>query len=162
MRNLKIMTSLAALVLVSVTIAAASADQHPATEGHISVLPSDLEWGPAPSVGPGAQIAVIEGDLKAAAPFTFRLKLPPNFKVGVHTHPVVERVTVMSGTFHLGIGDKFEPAKAKAYPVGGVAMMPAGMPMFVYTTQEETIIQVHGTGPWGIKYLNPADDPTKK
>ncbi|MGF6488072.1 hypothetical protein ABH904_001845 [Pseudomonas frederiksbergensis] len=74
--------------------------------GHISVLPSDLKWSDAPSVAPGAQIVVIEGDLKTADPFTFRLKLPANSKIGVHTHPVVERVTVISGTFHLGSGDR--------------------------------------------------------
>lgn len=162
MRSLKSRASAAAAVLLAALIVApASGNQHASTEKHISVVPSDLEWRPAPSVGPGAQIAVIEGDLKAATPFTFRLKLPPNFKVGVHTHPVYERVTVISGTFHLGIGETFEREKAKAYPAGGVAMMPGGMPMFAYTT-EETIIQVHGTGPWGIKYLDPKDDPTKK
>lgn len=162
MRKPKGMTVFAGIGAIFVTLGAVSAVQHPSTEGHISVLPSELKWAPAPSVGPGAQIAVIEGDLKAAAPFTFRLKLPPNFKVRVHTHPVFERFTVMSGTFHLGIGDTFDPSKSKAHPVGAVAMMPAGMPMFAYTTQEETIIQVHGTGPWGITYLNPEDDPTKK
>lgn len=161
MRFLEGVAILAVLALIATVTPVLRAAQHSAA-GHVSVLPSDLEWVPAPSVGPGAQMVVIEGDLKATAPFTFRLKIPPNFRIGVHTHPVVERVTVMSGTFHLGVGNKFDKAAAKAYPVGGVAVMPAGMPMFAYTTREETIIQVHGTGPWGIKYLDPADDPLKK
>lgn len=162
MRNLKIVIASAVFALASLIAPATFAGEGPQAAGHISMLPSDLKWAPAPSVGPGAQIAVIEGDLKAAAPFTFRLKLPSNFKVGVHTHPVVERVTVISGTFHLGIGDKFDPAKARAYTPGGVAIMSTGMPMYVYTTQEEAVIQIHGTGPWGINFLDPADNPLKK
>jgi len=162
MRNLKIGIASSAFAVALLTTAVAQAAEKSHVEGHISVLPVDLKWAPAPSVGPGAQIAVIEGDLKAAAPFTFRLKLPSNFKVGVHTHPVVERVTVISGTFYLGIGDKFESAKARAYTTGGVMIMPVGMPMYAYTTQEEAVIQIHGTGPWGINFLNPADNPMKK
>ncbi len=134
----------------------------PAMEGHISIFPSEIKWVDAPSIGPGAKLAVLEGDIKQAEPFTMRLKLPPNFKVPVHTHPVFERVTVLSGTFYLGISETFDRAKAKAYPAGGVTMMPPGMPMFAYTTEEETVIQIHGTGPWGITYLNPAEDPRTK
>ena len=163
MKTLRIATISVALTLsCAITPVLWAQDSSGSESDHVSVLPSELKWAPALSVGPGAEIAVIEGDLKAAAPFTFRLKLPPNFKVGVHTHPVKERVTVISGTFYLGIGDTFDRAKAKAFPAGGVAMLPPGMPMFAYTTQEETIIQVHGTGPWGIKFLNPEDNPAKK
>lgn len=74
----------------------------------------------------------------------------------------MERVTVISGIFHLGVGDTFDQEKATAYPAGAVAMMPEGMRMFAFTTTTETVIQIHGTGPWGITYLNPADDPLKK
>lgn len=119
----------------------------------ISVVPSELKWKDAPSVGPGAQIAVLEGDLKKAEPITFRLKLPPNMKIAPHTHPGFERVTVLSGRFHLGIGKTVDEAKAKAYPPGGAVMIPAGMPMFAFTEGEETVVQVHGTGPWSVDYL---------
>lgn len=156
-------------VLVSVTLAvgsltAAAAWAGSAAEGPglISVVSSELKWSDAPSVGPGAKIAVIEGDLKAAAPFTFRLKLPPNLKIGVHTHPVLERVTVISGTFYFAIGDKFDSAKAKAYKPGDAVMIPPGMPMYAYTQKGEAILQLHGTGPWGINFLNPEDAPGKK
>lgn len=150
----------AAFALASLITSPASSTGHPMA-GHVSILPSELKWSDAPSVAPGAQIAVIEGDLKTAAPFTFRLKLPANSRIGVHTHPVVERVTVMSGTFYLGIGDKFDPPKARGYTPGGITIMPVGMPMFVFV-KEETVIQIHGTGPWGINFLNPGDGPGKK
>jgi quercetin dioxygenase-like cupin family protein len=125
-------------------------------------MASGLKWADAPSVGPGAQIAVIEGDLKAAEPITFRLKLPPNLKIGVHTHPVFERVTVLSGTFYFATGDKFDSAKAKAYKVGDAVMIPPGMPMYAATKKEGAIVQIHGTGPWGISFLDPKDAPQKK
>lgn len=148
----------AALALTAFTVPILLADQHPA--GLIAVLPSDLRWEASPTI-PGAQTAMIEGDLNAAVPFTMRLKYPPNFKLAVHTHPIPERLTVISGTYHMGIGDKFDRANARAYPAGSVVIIPAGMPMFVYTT-EETILQLHGIGPWEVKYLTPADNPFKK
>lgn len=131
-------------------------------EGHVSLVPSELKWMDAPSIGPGAKLAVLEGDLKEAQPFTFRVKLPANFKIAPHTHPLFERVTVLSGTFYLGIGETFDASKARAYPAGGVTMMPPGMPMYAFTKKGEAVIQIHGTGPWGITYLNPADDPRNK
>ena len=157
----KVIVTSAAIVL-GAFIASPALATDPAMEGHISIVPSEIKWADAPSIGPGAKLAVLEGDLKQATPFTIRIKLPPNFKVPAHTHPVFERVTVLSGTFHLGIGETFDRAKTRAYPAGGVTMMPPGMPMFAYTTDAETVIQIHGTGPWGINFLNPAEDPRKK
>jgi quercetin dioxygenase-like cupin family protein len=127
--------------------------------GFIAATAPDLQWAAAPSVGPGAMIAVIEGDLKAAQPFTFRLKVPANSTIGVHTHPVTERVTVISGTFYFGLGDKSDPAMTKAYQPGDTLIIPAGLSMFAATREQEAIVQLHGIGPWGIHYPNPADDP---
>jgi hypothetical protein len=63
---------------------------------------------------------------------------------------------------YFATGDKFDPAKAKAYKPGDAFMVPPGMPMYAYTKAEETIVQIHGAGPWGISYLNPEDAPGKK
>ena len=156
-------------VLVSVALAVGSlmalaAWVGSAAEGpaFISVKASELKWADAPSVGPGAKIAVIEGDLKAPVPYTFRLKVPADFKIALHTHPVVERVTIISGTFYFATGDKFEPAKAKEYKPGDAFMVPVGMPMYGYTKKQEAVLQIHGTGPWGINFPNPEDAPGKK
>ncbi|MDT3672709.1 MAG: cupin domain-containing protein [Aromatoleum sp.] len=150
--------ALACGALATPTTFAAGAD----AKELISVVPSELKWKDAPSIGPGAQLAVLEGDLKKAEPITFRLKLPPNTTIAPHTHPGFERVTVLSGQFHLGIGKTVDQSKAKAYPAGGAVMIPAGMPMFAFTEGEETVVQVHGTGPWGVDYLDPATNPAKK
>lgn len=142
------------VALIAGSLIATVAHSQAKEAGFISVAASELKWSDAPSVGPGARIAVIEGDLKAAGPITFRLKLPPNLKIGVHTHPVFERVTVLGGTFYFAIGDKFEPAKAKAYKAGDAVMIPPGMPMYAFTRKGETTLQIHGTGPWGINFLD--------
>ncbi|HWP56387.1 MAG TPA: cupin domain-containing protein [Candidatus Acidoferrales bacterium] len=154
-----VLTAFAAGSLAALAAGAEGPAQKPA---FISVEASALKWVDAPSVGPGAKIAVIEGDLKAPVPYTFRLKIPPDFKVGVHTHPVVERVTIISGTLYFATGDKFEPAKAKEYKPGDAFIVPVGMPMYGYTKKQGAVIQIHGTGPWGINYLNPEDAPGKK
>jgi quercetin dioxygenase-like cupin family protein len=137
-------------------------DSHTKGAGFISVEASKLKWSDAPSVGPGAKITVLEGDLNASAPFTFRLKLPPNSKIGVHTHPTFERVTILSGTFYFATGDKFDTPKAKEYKPGDAFMVPPGMAMYAYTKKGEAIVQIHGTGPWGISFNDPKDDPSKK
>lgn len=125
---------------------------------HVMVNADELEWTGVASMAPPAKITIIEGDLSQAEPFTFRLKLPAGYIVAPHIHPAYERVTVLQGTFHFAHGRTFDRDKTMALRTGGVAIMPPGAPMFGYT-EEDTIIQLHGMGPWGIVYLNPEDDP---
>ena len=128
---------------------------------HTMVDPGKLSWGAVPSLPPGAQLAVIEGPMSEAVPFTVRLKFPANYRIPPHFHPAVERVTVISGTFHMGAGEKFDDSKTHALGIGAVAIMPAKSPHFAWTAAE-TVVQLHGTGPWGVTYINAADDPRAK
>lgn len=130
-------------------------------DAHVMVSPADLKWADVPSLPPGAKIAVIEGPPAEAVPFTFRLKFPANYKIPAHWHPAIEHVTVMSGTFNLGTGDKLDMKKTKPLSAGSVAIMQPKTNHFGWT-KGETIVQVHGVGPWGLTYVNPADDPRKK
>ena len=130
--------------------------------GFVSVTPSELKWSDAPGLARGAKIAIIEGDLKAAGPITFRGKLPPKSKIGVHTHPQIEHVTVLSGMFYFATGDKFDEKKAKAYSPGSALVIPAGMPMYAFTKDKEAVLQIHGTGPWGIEYMKHEEALAKK
>jgi hypothetical protein len=127
-------------------------------DGHLFVKASELEWNPIASMPAGAKMALIEGDLSMEEPFTFRLKLPADYQVAPHVHPAYERVTVLSGTFHFAHGEEFDRDTTQALKPGDMAIMAPGEPMFGYT-EEETVIQLHGTGPWGIEYINPEDDP---
>jgi quercetin dioxygenase-like cupin family protein len=129
-------------------------------EGHVMVTPDELEWGPVASMAAGAEIAVLEGKLSEPVPFTFRLRLPAGFRLAPHVHPAYERVTVLQGTLHFAHGREFDRNATMKLVPGGFAVMPPGAPMFGYT-EEETVIQLHGTGPWGIEYINSADDPRR-
>ncbi len=128
---------------------------------HIMVTPKDLKWADVPSLPPGAKIAVIEGPMNEAVPFTVRLKLPANYKIPAHSHPAIEHVTVISGTFNMGTGDKLDQSKTKPLSAGSVAIMQPKTNHFAWT-KTATIVQLHGVGPWGVTYVNPSDDPRKK
>lgn len=127
---------------------------------YTAVTLHDIKWNDAPSIGPGAKTAVIHGDPKSSGPFVMRLKVPPNTKVKVHTHPADENVTVLSGTLYFAPGDKFDSKAAKPFGPGSYFSIGQGKPMFAYTTDKEVVAQIHGTGPWGVTYLE--DAPAKK
>lgn len=131
------------------------------TSPHIMVTPDDLSWTDVSSLPPGAKIAVIEGPMTEAVPFTVRIKLPADYKIPPHWHPAVERVTVLSGTFNIGMGDEMDAQKTTALGPGSVIIMQPETKHFAWT-KEETLVQLNGMGPWGITYVDPADDPRKK
>ena len=148
------------LMLVAFVSVLASAS--PIQEGPVLVSPDDVKWGEgSPALPPGSKMAVIFGDPKNAGPFTMRIKLPANYKISPHFHPDTETVTVLSGAFHVSMGDTFDASKVKALGAGSFAALPAKSPHFAMT-KDETIIQVSAVGPWTITYVNPADDPRKK
>ncbi len=123
--------------------------------------PDDVQWGPAPDALPaGAQLAVMSGNPMAKGDYTVRLKLPANYQIPPHFHPTLENVTVLNGTFHVGMGDTFNKEGALALQTGGFGSMPAKMHHFAWA-DGETIIQIHGMGPFAITYVNPQDDPRR-
>ena len=122
----------------------------------------DIKWGPAPNVlPPGAQIAVVSGDPFKDALYVVRLKLPSNYEIPAHNHPTSEYVTVLSGDLHVGMGDKLDRQKGLALQVGGFVEASGKMNHYAWTSSE-TVVQIHGQGPFAITYVNPADDPSKK
>lgn len=128
----------------------------------LKVYPSKrIEWqeGPA-SIPPGAKLAVLEGNPLKEGPFVMRLWLPDGYRIPPHRHSKPERVTVISGTFNIGMGDKFDTSKGEVMPAGTFGTWAPGMKHYVWATGE-TVIQLHGTGPWSIEYVDPAADPRK-
>jgi len=110
--------------------------------------------------GDGAvRMTVLEGDPgKANVLYTFRTELPDHFMIPPHFHPADEHITIISGTFNMGMGDHFDQTKTKAMPAGSFAVMPKGCHHFAWT-EGKTIIQVHAIGPWGMTFVNPQDHP---
>jgi quercetin dioxygenase-like cupin family protein len=122
----------------------------------------EVKWGAPPPVLPsGAKFAVIAGDPGATGLVTVRLEMPAGYAIAPHFHPTDEHVTVLKGTFSLGMGDVVNKAHAVTLSAGGYAVAMANMHHYAYTTTGATI-QVHMQGPFAITYVNPADDPSKK
>jgi quercetin dioxygenase-like cupin family protein len=121
--------------------------------------PTTIEWkaGPA-ALPPGAKMAVLEGDPTKEGPFVVRFQFPDGYHILPHTHPKTERVTVISGILYLATGEALDRVSAKKLPAGSFGYWPAGMKHTAWS-EGETIIQLHGIGPWQINYVNPADDP---
>ena len=126
------------------------------------VPPQEIKWGPAPAVlPPGAEAAVLFGDPSEDGLFVLRLKLPASYSVAPHTHPVDEVITVISGTFHLGMGETADQSKAQTLPAGSFFALPPGMAHYVFI-DEETVVQISTVGPWELTYINSKDDPRQK
>jgi quercetin dioxygenase-like cupin family protein len=131
------------------------------TDAHNVITPQDVKWGAAPpSLPPGAQSATLYGDSSKDGLFALRLKLPKGYHIPPHTHPKPEIVTVISGTIRLGMGKTADQGKAQALPAGGFFAMSPGMEHFVFA-EEDTVVQLNSTGPWGLTYIDPKDDPRK-
>ena len=122
----------------------------------------DVKWGPVPpNIAAGAQLAVISGDPSKEGLYVMRLKMPAGYKVPAHYHPQYENVTVLTGEFHVGMGDKLDTDKGMLLRPGGYVEAPAKMHHYAWVTSD-TIVQVAGPGPFGIIYVDPTDDPSKK
>lgn len=133
-----------------------------ATDGHKIVSEQDIKWAPGPtSIPAGAQAATLYGDPSKEGLFALRLKMPKGYRIPPHTHPKPEVVTVISGTFRLGMGETADPSKAKPLPAGSFFALPPGMAHYAIA-DEDTVIQLNSTGPWSLTYVNAKDDPRQK
>ena len=123
---------------------------------------SKVSWGPAPAVFPaGAKMAVLQGDPHKAEPFTVRLEMPDGYRIAPHTHPTDEHITVIKGTFLVGMGETRDAAHMMTLRTGDFATAGAGQPHYA-TARGRTIVQVSAIGPFALAYVNPADDPSRK
>jgi quercetin dioxygenase-like cupin family protein len=131
-----------------------------ATTEHRVVRPADLKWGEAPPGLPiGGRMAVLNGDPMQAGAFTVRLKAPAGYKVMPHTHPTAERLTVISGSFKIGMGEKFDEASMQQMSPGSYIVLPASMAHYAKGAGKDSVVQIDSEGPFQINYVNPTDDP---
>ncbi len=147
-------TLLTCLLLIAPAVVLAA---KPAKEA-VMLNASDVQWGDAPPDFPkGANLAVLFGDPAKAGPFAMRFKMPDGYKIAPHWHSQDEQLTILSGTFVLHMGDTMD-APAHELTVGGFHFLPAKA-HHAAEARGEVIVQVNGTGPFDIHYLNPADNP---
>lgn len=127
------------LALASISISAIAADDH-----HATIQADNLKWAAPAAYGTGAQLAVIKGDPTKEGMYVVRLKVPAGFKIPAHNHPNDENVTVLSGSFNIGTGDKLDESKGMLIKAGGYSYVAKGMSHYAWFT-EETVLQLHGT-----------------
>ena len=121
---------------------------------------STLAWAPGPpSLPPGAEFVLLEGNPAEAVPLTFRLRFPANYRIPPHWHSVIEHVTVFSGTLNVGMGEQATYTNGTALNAGSFAAMPAKMVHSAWAGPEGVTFQLHSVGPWSITYVKAADDP---
>jgi len=126
------------------------------------MLPPGVAWAAAPAtLPPGARAAVIDGDPTKEGLFTLRLWMPNDYRILPHTHPAYEHITVISGVLHVGMGNTFTMANVDELRQGAFKVIAPGMAHFAHAAGE-TVVQLHGMGPWSITYVNPADDPRNR
>ena len=129
----------------------------------MEVFTSDtIKWKDEPILPAGAQSALVVGDPNKAGVFIAYLKFPANYEIPPHTHPFAEVITVLSGKLGNGMGETFDAQKGDILEAGSSFTLPAGHAHYVWTAEDETIVELIATGPWDIRYIDPNTDPRKK
>jgi len=168
----KFLVSFIAAGLAYFGIAKAQQDPSKTTNpaaAHIMLMPDTIKWQPLPrewADGPPppefrtlsesamgrSEVAIIQGDpTKEGAPFVIRIRSTPGTKLPPHWHPVDENITVLSGVFCVGTGDKFDENACQDMPAGSYIVLPKGMRHFGVAKGD--VIQVHGIGPFKIYWV---------
>lgn len=160
-KSLFLLLALVGLLYVAGQLFTVSA--HNGSHAKNAFTPDTIPWGPAPPfVNPGAQLAVLEGDPTASSgDYTVRLKMPDGYRIAPHWHPLRENVTVISGTFKVGMGDQFDTKKMAAFTAGSFAFLDPDMHHYAMACGE-VVVQVHGQSPLQFNYVNPDDDPSHR
>lgn len=150
--------SIVAATLASLTLPVVAIAQH---QHHVTVQADALKWTQPAAYAKGAELSVLYGDPSKEGLYVVRLRVPAGYKIPAHTHPNDENVTVLSGSFNIGTGERLDEKKGENIKAGGYSFVAKGMTHYAWFT-EPTVLQLHGLGPQGITYVNPADDPRKK
>ena len=119
----------------------------------VRITPEQVRWFTPAYYQDGRQRAQLFGDSSRGGAWVDRVKIPAGGRVLAHTHPQDELVTVIEGTWYLGEGERFDPAKLKGYPAGSFIVIPAGVPHFVAAKEGAVIVQLSGTSKFGTDYL---------
>jgi len=156
MRTFLISTSLAAAMLCALAMPAISqtgdqtqpaAEPAAAADNAIIIIGGREAWTPGTGALKGTMVAVMSGDPSKAGQYVMRIKVPPNTTIGAHYHGDAENVTVVSGTFYVGLGDKVDKTKVTALKAGSFAHLNAGVKHYALTKADGAVLEVTGTGP---------------
>jgi quercetin dioxygenase-like cupin family protein len=147
------------LGLLSFVVLLVACSTATAQNAGLTVTPAELQWKTGRVAG--LERANLVGEPGKPGPAIFRLKFPPGYTVQAHSFPDDRTYTVLSGSWYLGWGTKFDDAKLKPLPAGSFYAIPANVPHFVATKADPVIVQVTGTEPSGVRYVDPSHAPKK-
>lgn len=122
------------------------------------VAHTNLSWTDfaPPGFAPGIKLAVINGDPSKPGEYTLRLMFPAGYRFPVHFHPGAENLTVVSGTFQLGMGDTADASAIKDYTTGDFIYVPPRHAHFGGSPATgASVVQLNGNGPFQV-ILGPA------
>ena len=155
MKKIRMSTVCVALVgIVALGATVYSQEKKAGADAHKIIHYGDLKWTP---IIKGCELAVVEGNPDAEGqPFVIRFKCADGAKVPAHWHPTDESVTVLKGTFLVGMGETYDEAKLQPMNVGNFVTVLKEMRHFALN-KGETIVQVHGAGPFKVNWVNPSD-----
>jgi mannose-6-phosphate isomerase-like protein (cupin superfamily) len=126
---------------------------------HVALPPDSIRWKPFYE---GAEIAVLAGDPAAAGShYVIRIRHRDGLRVPPHWHSFDEQLTIISGTWVMGMGERFDLSAAQEFPAGSYLVSPKRVPHFALS-KGETVVQVHGVGPFDITFVNPEEDVFRK
>jgi hypothetical protein len=158
--------SVFALAVGAALLACTERNEPPATafakaEGQLLVRAKSIKWSaPPPGLPPGPKVALLLGNPNASGQYAIRVQLPANYKIPFHSYAKAMDVTVVSGTLYVADSQTFDKKKAFAIRPGDFYHLPALVSEFVFT-KDQTVVEIHGEGPYDLKYANAADDPLK-
>lgn len=163
MNTLSAIACTTGMVVVAILAVAQPAVSDESHHGMIMVHRNAIKWQPGPpSLAKGIEIAVLAGDPSKPGPFVMRSRTPANTVVAPHTHPTDENLTIIAGTVYHAMGEKFDRAAGVKMGRGDFVYLAADTAHSAWTGDEPAEVQITGTGPFTLKYVNPADDPTPK
>ena len=159
---MRILMMLAMIMALTNTACTADNIERMRADNMESFTADKIDWQDEPILPKGAKSALILGDPSKAGVFIAWLKFPANYPIPPHTHPYTEVVTVLKGKLGNGMGEELDTTAGEMLNTGDSFVLPAGHAHYVWTEDEETIVELIATGPWDITYTNPADDPRKQ
>ena len=148
----------AALFAVALSMSAWLPQSACGEDGVLRIAPDQVQWHDLPGYS-GMQGAVLSGDPRKSGVYVLRVRIPPGLMTRPHFHAEDRHITVISGTWWLGAGDTFDPAKTEPVKAGSYVKQPAGTHHFDGAKDEEVVLQIMGVGPGGTTFVRPGDGP---
>jgi quercetin dioxygenase-like cupin family protein len=107
-------------------------------------LPAQINWTGKEGA---AQTAILLGDPTKPGLYIELVKWYPHNMSHPHFHPNDRYITVLSGTWWVGTGTKYDPDSTVAMPPGSYVVDLAKQPHFDGAKDEIAVIEIVGEGP---------------